>query len=101
MKTVDWYTRLMLSIIAGSLLYLATAVHVANQAAANFYARVQPVATNVLSQPAATAVALRPQDGPIEVRIIGYKWDGKDRDFGTYYSSMRNGLPTCPTPDCQ
>ncbi|MDB5269084.1 MAG: hypothetical protein JWP58_2124 [Hymenobacter sp.] len=117
MKTTDWYMRLMLSIIAGSLVYLAAALHTAMQDAAAFYARVPPgISAGSAALPAAWRTLIkRPEQDipsietePINVRIVGYRqrsnraqggYENDEFGMGHYAAgsakTVANKLPVC------
>jgi hypothetical protein len=100
MSSTDWYSRSLLTLIAGLLLLVATELHWTN--------RLQAAANNLASQPALrpaagysaapavfTPVSLGPQPpaGTVQdVRIVGYAFDGEDKSFGTRYGQVP-GLP--------
>jgi len=94
MPKSDWYSRVMLTAIAGLLLVVAAELRLSNQLS---------LAAGQASQPAAQyapyPVAFRPASLPAtvqEVRIVGYRYgqsgSSRIRDFGTGYDQAA-GLP--------
>lgn len=116
MKPTDWYTRLMLSIVAGSSVYLAATLRTATQEAAAFYARMPqsisagPVALPAVWRTPVAGLATSSIDAePINVRIVGYRYKDirqgnyvyDDREFGMGHygvvnkATVANELPVC------
>lgn len=101
MKTTDWYTRTLLTLLVALLGYVAVELRTLNTYQAALTNSIQPAGARQPGDFRPTAVAHwrpavtlhRPDEEPINVRIVGYWYNGSKKNFGNSSSSDTRGLP--------
>lgn len=98
MKTTDWYTRTLLTLLVALLGYVAVELRTLNTYQAALTNSIQPAGARQPGdfRPAVVAwrpmASLPPKAEPLEVRIVGFKYNGAIVDFNDKYSAT-SGLP--------